>query len=132
MFKNITGSQSSGVGYLFLKMNMKQAIIFLLLLVATVTGYAQQQAEPTKGPRFKFKDSNIHNFGTFDMGPQKVYEFEFTNVGNEPLIITGAMASCGCTTPEWPKEPILPGKSNKITVRYNSAGHPGSFSKTVF
>lgn len=112
---------------------MNKLLILLFISLFSLSAQAQQAAgKKVNGPVFKFKDSNVHDFGTFAMGPQMVYDFEFTNVGTTPLVITGAMASCGCTTPEWPKEPILPGKSSKIVVRYNSAGHLGPFSKTVF
>ena len=58
-------------------------------------------------------------------------EFEFTNTGNKPLIIIEAVASCGCTSPEYPKRPIAPGKSGVITVYYNPIGRPGGFKKDV-
>lgn len=112
---------------------MNKIFSILLLCCFSILAHAQQPANTkVDGPVFKFKDSNVHDFGTFAMGPQKIYNFEFTNVGNKPLVITGAMASCGCTTPEWPKEPILPGHNGTIKVTYNSAGHLGAFSKTVF
>jgi len=93
---------------------------------------AQEVLEDVKGPKFKFKGGETHDFGTLKEGPAAEYVFEFVNVGKEPLIIQNANASCGCTTPEWPKEPILPGKTGKITVRYNTQGRPGPFSKDVF
>jgi hypothetical protein len=111
---------------------MKKILLFISLYFSVAALQAQQQVHDVVGAKFKFKDSNVHDFGNIPMGPQAVCNFEFTNVGTSPLIITGAMASCGCTVPEWPKEPIAPGKSSKITVRFNSAGHPGTFSKTVF
>ena len=85
-----------------------------------------------KGPKFKFMGDETHDFGEIPEGPQAEYFFEFKNVGNEPLIIQNASASCGCTTPDWPKEPILPGKSGKITVHYNTQGRPGPFTKSIF
>ncbi|MEG0948583.1 MAG: DUF1573 domain-containing protein [Bacteroidales bacterium] len=74
-----------------------------------------------------------HDFGTFDEEKGKVTtEFEFTNTGKAPLLITRTAASCGCTTPEYPKEPIAPGKKGKIKVTYNAKGRPGVFQKTVY
>ncbi len=74
-----------------------------------------------------------HDFGTFDESEGKVTtEFEFKNTGNAPLLITRTAASCGCTTPEYPKEPIAPGKSGVIKVTYNAKGRPGAFQKTVY
>jgi len=78
----------------------------------------------------KFKTDN-HDFGTVEEGVQASYKFEFTNVGKEPVVISNVQASCGCTTPSWTKEPVLPGKTGEITASYNSSGRPGAFNKTV-
>ena len=59
------------------------------------------------------------------------YEFNFTNVGNEPIIITEAHGSCGCTVPIYPKEPIVKNQKSKIKVTFNSAGKMGMQDKTV-
>jgi len=84
-------------------------------------------------PKFKFKEKDDgFDFGNIAAGLEVVHVFEFTNVGKTPLIIQGCMTSCGCTTTDWPKEPIFPGKTGKITVKYNSAGHVGEFTKYVF
>lgn len=95
---------------------------------------AQEAAKKNpNGPKFKFKEGDVHDFGEVPEGPNAEYSFEFTNVGKEPLIIQNASASCGCTTPEWPKEPILPGKTGKIKVAFTTAGRGGQpFDKTVF
>ena len=72
-----------------------------------------------------------HNFGNIPEGPSVSYDFEFKNIGKEPIILSNVQASCGCTTPTWPKEPIAPGKSAKITATYSTQGRPGQFTKTV-
>jgi hypothetical protein len=72
-----------------------------------------------------------HDFGTVPEGPQAKFDFEFTNEGKEPLILQNVQASCGCTTPEWPKNPILPGQKAKVTAIYNTQGRPGAFTKTI-
>ncbi|MES2621702.1 MAG: DUF1573 domain-containing protein [Bacteroidota bacterium] len=72
-----------------------------------------------------------YNFGEIPEGPQATHEFKFVNTGKEPLILSNVRASCGCTTPSWPKEPILPGKEGAILVTYNTQGRPGNFSKTI-
>ena len=77
-----------------------------------------------------FKEET-YNFGDIPEGPQVTHEFKFTNTGKEPLILSNVRASCGCTTPSWPKEPILPGKDGTILVTYNTQGRPGNFSKTI-
>ncbi len=80
--------------------------------------------------KIAFKE-DTYNFGDIPEGPPVTHEFKFTNTGKEPLILSNVRASCGCTTPSWPKEPILPGKDGTITVTYNTQGRPGNFSKTV-
>lgn len=72
-----------------------------------------------------------HDFGPVPEGTMATYEFKFKNTGNQPIVIANAQASCGCTTPEWTKAPVMPGKSGVIKAVYNSAGRPGVFAKTV-
>lgn len=73
-----------------------------------------------------------HDFGYIkEDGGSVSCNFEFTNTGNKPLIIIDAVASCGCTKPEYPKRPIEPGKSGIIKVTYNPVGRPGAFKKDV-
>jgi len=74
---------------------------------------------------------DTHEFGTITEGKVANYDFEFVNEGNAPIIISNVTASCGCTTPFWTHEPVLPGKKGKITASYNSQGRPGQFTKTV-
>ncbi len=75
--------------------------------------------------------SESHDFGEVPEGEKYTHEFTFTNNGKEPLIISNVKASCGCTTPEWPKEPIMPGETSAITAVYNSKGRPGPFNKSI-
>jgi hypothetical protein len=81
-------------------------------------------------PLFQFPIEN-HDFGTINEGDIVEKTFLFKNVGEAPLIISSAKASCGCTVPEWPKEPIGIGEEGKITVKFNSKGKPGIQNKTV-
>jgi hypothetical protein len=80
--------------------------------------------------KISFKEESYF-FGEIPEGPQVTHEFKFTNTGKEPLILNNVRASCGCTTPSWPKEPVLPGKEGTILVTYNTQGRPGVFSKTI-
>lgn len=94
---------------------------------------APQQAAPAtslKGENMDFK-SDIHDFGTITEGPDAVHVFEFKNTGKEPIILSSVTASCGCTAPEWSKEPVLPGKKSSIKAVYHSAGRPGAFNKAI-
>jgi len=72
-----------------------------------------------------------HNFGTIKQDTDNPYEFEFTNTGKNPLVITDAKGSCGCTVPEFPKEPIAPGGKGKIKVVYSPGKQEGEQTKNV-
>ncbi|MBK5246089.1 MAG: DUF1573 domain-containing protein [Peptostreptococcaceae bacterium] len=72
----------------------------------------------------------VHDYGTIVQGADGNSEFKFTNKGKSPLILSNVKASCGCIVPEWPKEPILPGKTGVIKLNYNTK-IPGTFSKTI-
>ena len=75
-------------------------------------------------------ESEVHDYGTVDYAGDGTYAFKFTNTGKEPLVITDAKGSCGCTVPKWPKEPVMKGQSNYINVSYDTK-RPGPFTKTV-
>ena len=89
----------------------------------------QDTGNTQNGPKITFNELE-HNYGTIQKGGDGNCEFTFTNDGNEPLILTGVRASCGCTTPTWTKEPVMPGKTGTIKVRYNT-NNVGSFTKTI-
>lgn len=76
-------------------------------------------------------ETTKHDFGKITEGEEVAFEFRFTNTGEAPLIISEVKASCGCTTPNWPKGIIKPGASDVIKVAYDSRGRPGEFSKGV-
>jgi uncharacterized protein (DUF58 family) len=99
----------------------KLFFVFAFLFVAT---FANAQGV------IKFKNES-HDFGKVEEGVQATHTFEFTNTGTAPVVISNAQASCGCTTPDWTKEPVMPGKTGKVTASFNSQGRPGKFSKTV-
>lgn len=108
-------------------------VILLLALSLPSAAQSRKEKDNSRAPRFSFKGGDVYDFGKIPEGPVAEHVFEFTNVGKEPLIIRNAGASCGCTTPEWPKEPILPGKTGKITVRFNTAGRGNApFDKQVY
>ena len=86
--------------------------------------------EPGKDVAITFK-SNNYDFGKITAGENVAHDFEFTNTGTAPLIISNASATCGCTVPEYPKEPVAPGKSGIIKVVFNSAGKTGMQHKVV-
>ena len=73
----------------------------------------------------------VWNFGTIQQGDNPEFTFTFKNTGNEPMIISNAKGSCGCTVPKWPKEPIAPGETGEINVKFSSKNKKGSQNKTV-
>ena len=96
----------------------------ILLTVFALTGIFASQAQ-----EISF-EKEIHDFGTFEQHGNGTYEFKFTNTGDAPLIISNSKGSCGCTVPVWPKEPIAPGASNVIKVKYDTK-RVGAFNKSV-
>ena len=88
------------------------------------------QVIETTDPIFKFVEET-HDFGEIPEDGSVTSEFTFQNIGVTPMIIEAAKASCGCTTPEWPKEPIAPNEFGTIKVSYNTKGRPGAFNKAI-
>ena len=100
-----------------------------------VTPAGTKPATPAAAPaasnvEITFEEEEF-NFGTIKQGESVTHEFTFTNTGKEPLILTNAQGSCGCTVPVWPKEPIQRGQKGSIKVTFNSAGKMGIQDKTV-
>ncbi len=110
---------------------MKKLLFCLLLLPAIGFSQGTADAKPAQdnGPQFQFKE-DTWDFGNIPEGVPAVHTFEFTSVGKEPIVISQSTASCGCTTPVWTKEPVVPGKTGIVAVTYNAA-REGSFVKTV-
>jgi len=76
----------------------------------------------TGGPEIVFAEP-VHNFGTKKVGDSLLYQFVFKNTGDQPLVIANANASCGCTVPNKPKDPIIPGENGSITARIARFNH---------
>lgn len=91
---------------------------------------AQTTTVDKDAPEFKFEVEE-YNFGTIRQGDIVNYDFAFVNSGKKPLIITEAHGSCGCTVPQFPKDPIKKGEKAVIKVTFNSAGKMGMQDKTV-
>lgn len=105
-------------------------ISFILLALVLCTGLAFAQ-DNSKKPKPVFPKT-VYDFGKVSESLGTVScEFPFKNEGDAPLIITRVQASCGCTTPDYTKEPILPGKTGVIKVNYSTTGRPGAFDKRV-
>lgn len=90
---------------------------------------AQRDEDAKKLPVMEFEKTE-HDFGTIEQGTPVETVFKFKNTGVAPLIITSATSSCGCTVPEPPKEPIAPGESGELLVKYNGSG-ANQVAKTI-
>jgi hypothetical protein len=117
---------------------MKKIFLTAAFAAACVFGAYAQDAKPAPAPAaaqpgnmaaFKWAETTF-DFGKIPQGKPVTHEFKFTNTGKVPLVLSSVNASCGCTTPEWTKEPIAPGKSGSVKATFNAAG-AGAFSKTV-
>ncbi|MBV6654509.1 MAG: DUF1573 domain-containing protein [Mameliella sp.] len=92
---------------------------------------AAQPAAPA-GPTTTMSFSETEfDFGTVNEGEKVSHTYTFTNTGNEPLILSNAKGSCGCTVPSWPREPIAPGATGEITVEFNSKNKKGKRNQKV-
>ncbi len=115
------------VEFNFVKMIKQILIEVLLVMVFLGTGFSQ-----TIGPNMSFEKQN-YDFGTIkEEGGTVSYKFKFVNTGGTPLIIQNVRTSCGCTSPNWTREPVPPGGNGFVDVTYNPAGRPGAFSKYLF
>ena len=102
----------------------------LLLVGFAFFATAQEEEEPMSGPRISFTE-NSFDFGEITQGAKVEHVFEFENVGNEPLILSDVRTTCGCTAPEWPRDPIAPGKKARLKVVFNSTGKMGMQNKVI-
>jgi hypothetical protein len=108
---------------------MKKALLSLVVLFVASVAMNTAVAQIETGAKIEFT-KDTHDYGTVKYSADGTCTFEFKNTGNEPLIISTAKGSCGCTVPEWPKEPIAPGAKGTITVKYDTK-RPGAINKTV-
>jgi hypothetical protein len=111
---------------------MKNIFFLLALVCITKAGFSQQAAAQTaKGDfaSFEWVEQN-HDFGKIKQGVPVTYEFKFTNSSKVPLIISDARPSCGCTTPDWTKTPVMPGQKGFVKATFNAAV-AGGFNKTI-
>jgi len=122
---------------------MKKSVLFALFMVfglvainaqtdpkpADVIKQEMSEEAPTSGPVLTFEAMEV-DYGVIEKDSEPLRVLNFTNTGTEPLVIKNARGSCGCTVPTWPKEPIMPGQTDKIEVRY-ATNRVGKFSKKI-
>jgi hypothetical protein len=118
---------------------MKKVILPLAIVLLTVAGMNAQEKKAAaavvapvnpNAPSFKFEVEE-HNFGKLEQGKSVSYDFKFKNTGKEPLMISDATATCGCTKPTFAKDPIKPGGTGVISVTFNSTGKNGEQDKAI-
>ena len=116
---------------------MKKVLLLALSLAFAGVGAAQAQAvapaagaAKVAGPQIQF-DEVKYDFTSVAQGGTVDHTFKFKNVGTAPLIISNIGVSCGCTTPSWTKEPVMPGKTGTVTAHFNSAGKLGMQNKVL-
>ncbi len=112
---------------------MKKLILTILLSMAIVLGVNAQNKKEVKpnGTQAEITFTEmVHDYGTIKKGGDGMCEFEYKNTGKAPLMLTNVRSSCGCTIPFWSKEPLMPGKSAKLKVKYNT-NNIGTINKSV-
>ena len=117
---------------------MKKTLLLALSLTAAAytTAHAQTSTTPAKpvgpvaGPAITFEEVK-YDFGSVVAGGTVDHTFKFKNTGTAPLVISNIGVSCGCTTPEWTKAPVLPGKTGTLAAHFNSTGKMGMQNKVL-
>lgn len=106
---------------------MRKVVSFILIFLAS---YSINQAQQV-GPNISWDDAT-HDFGQIkEDGGKVTHNFTFTNTGNEPLVITQVRPSCGCTSSDYTKEPVMPGQKGFVSATFNPMNRPHKFSKSI-
>lgn len=104
---------------------MKKSLFIAMALVLSLSVFAQQKQV------IEFVEQE-YDFGTVKEEDGKIsHVFEFVNTSQTPITITNVRASCGCTTPNWSRKPVMPGESGVVTATYSASGRPGRFNKSI-
>jgi hypothetical protein len=111
-----------------MKKIISSTVAMLALLAISFNSNAQDVAVES-GAKITF-NKEVHDYGEVKFGGDEYCTFTFTNTGNEPLILGDVKGSCSCTVPEWPKDPIAPGETGELRVKYNTK-KPGAINKSV-
>lgn len=113
---------------------MRKSFLAVATFLIVSLSYAQEAVveapEVKEGPMITFAETT-KSFGDITQGDVVEHVFQFTNGGTQPLVLSNVLTTCGCTATEWPREPIAPGKSGEIHVKFNSAGKMGPQNKIV-
>ncbi len=116
---------------------MKHLLLTCIILIAAIAANAQKSKNKTDPHAVIYEKAEIkfdtisHDFKEILEGQVATHVFIFYNIGKEPLIVSDAHAGCSCTVSDYTKEPIMPGKSGTVTVKYNTTGRMGMFTKSL-
>jgi len=107
-------------------------LLIFVLIFFSANAQEKKDTPGDKGPKIKFV-KELFDFGNIYVGSghDAVAEFKFINTGNEPLVLTNVKTSCGCTSPFWQKDPVLPGDTGKVTLKYNNVQSPNTINKSA-
>ncbi|HDR52140.1 MAG TPA: DUF1573 domain-containing protein [Mariniphaga anaerophila] len=104
---------------------------FLVIVAVALSAFSANAQEPQTSAQDSIIFNKLeHDYGTIERGGDGQCEFVFTNKGASPLVLSNVRASCGCTVPQWPREPIPPGETGSIKVKYNT-NIVGTFNKMI-
>ncbi len=109
---------------------MKYIVTLLFIGFAFFASAQEEESAPLTGPKIAFSEES-HDFGDIVQGDRVEYVFEFENTGTEPLILSDVRTTCGCTAPQWPREPVAPGEKADLKVVFNSTGKMGIQNKVI-
>ncbi|MES2629858.1 MAG: DUF1573 domain-containing protein [Bacteroidota bacterium] len=109
---------------------MRKALFATFCLVAMAFGAKAQNPAPVQGGAMISVNKDVHDYGEIKQNAEPYCQFVVKNTGTAPLIISNAVGSCGCTVPEWSKEPVMPGKTTIIKVKYDTS-RLGPINKSV-
>ena len=107
---------------------------YFLLLILTVflsTSLLAQESGEGSGEAILSLEESSFDFGDIRQGEKVVHSFEFTNTGNQPLLLSNVLVQCGCTATEWPKEAIEPGETATVSIEFDSSDKLGIQKKVV-
>ena len=105
-------------------------MVLIFGIFVIFTAVAQEASDVNSGPEITFQEDRFA-FGDIHQGDIVEHVFTFENTGNEVLIITNVQTTCGCTAPEWPRDPVAPGQTGDIRVVFNSTGKMGRQNKVI-
>ncbi len=115
-----------------MKRKLLSGTVLFFLLAGFMAGCADNpEQRAKKGGKELFFEETIHDYGEIPEDSDGTWSFVFINLGEKAIVINRVRSTCGCTVPAWPREPVEPGATGEITVKYNTA-QTGTFLKSVY